>query len=111
MQSCNTCKKEVLEQARVKKRDKWRKLAAFSLCTWKEILAKQLLLHRLKTPVRGSSSVDINITSSKCLNDSSRAYSLKLGVASSLATALEIVGTSAIKCSVFPAWPPGVYEL
>ena len=85
-----------MDEAMVKKRDKWRKLAAFSLCTCKEIMAKQLLLHRLKAPIGGSRSVDIHITSSKCLNDTSRAYNLKLGAASSLATALEMVSTSAL---------------
>ena len=73
------------------------------------VVQQQHLRHSCETQV-GYSSVEISNTG-KCLNDSSRAYTLKLGVASSLASALERSSASAVKCSVFPAWPPGVYEL
>ena len=77
--------------------------AAWILSTWKKFLAKQLLSYNFATQV-GCSSVKISNTA-KCLNDSSRACTLKLGVASSLATTLGISSASPIKCSLFPAWP------
>ena len=83
--------------------------AVLFLCMWKKVLAKQLQLYTLETPA-GSLSGNISATS-KCLNDSSRAYMFKLGVVSSLATSLDVARALLASVSVFPAWPPGVFEL
>ena len=77
------------------------------LCMWKKTLAKHLLLYSLDT-LAGASSVNIS-TTTKCLNDSNRAKAQKLVVASSV---LPFAGDSVIiSVSVFPAWPPEMYEL
>ena len=124
--TCNSSKKERLDNDLVKKerfdmdigkmkRDKFsvtgeRKelvITAHAKCLWKKFLAKQLLVYNFTS--LGGPSVDSRVAS-KCLNDTIRAHSLKLALASlvTFKTASAFVTASV---SVFPAWPPGVYEL
>ena len=86
------------------KRSKELVKASKVLYLWKAFLAHQMFTLTL-VGVALPYNVDGNRTS-RCLNDTSRACFLNLAVASSLESACAFVSVS-----VFPAGPPGVYEL
>ena len=100
--------KEIIKKYPVKQERAELVGTAMSMYMLKIFLANQLLLFSWDTLV-GSSSVNISSTS-KCLNDSSRAGFLKLAVASSLVTSKSASVFATAGDSVFPARPPGLYE-